>query len=62
MDTRFQLAVGMNCCNMGMRPIVEVMTVNFSLLAFDQIVNNAATCTCLAVKFMYRWSYALDAE
>jgi pyruvate dehydrogenase E1 component beta subunit len=26
-----------------MRPIVEVMTVNFSLLAFDQIVNNAAT-------------------
>ena len=27
----------------GMRPIVEVMTVNFSLLALDQIVNNAAT-------------------
>ncbi|HEU4986460.1 MAG TPA: alpha-ketoacid dehydrogenase subunit beta [Rhizobiaceae bacterium] len=27
----------------GMRPIVEVMTVNFSLLAIDQIVNNAAT-------------------
>jgi pyruvate dehydrogenase E1 component beta subunit len=27
----------------GMRPIVEVMTVNFSLLAMDQIVNNAAT-------------------
>jgi pyruvate dehydrogenase E1 component beta subunit len=26
----------------GMRPIVEVMTVNFSLLAADQIVNNAA--------------------
>jgi pyruvate dehydrogenase E1 component beta subunit len=26
----------------GMRPIVEVMTVNFSLLAFDQIVNHAA--------------------
>lgn len=26
----------------GMRPIVEVMTVNFSLLALDQIVNNAA--------------------
>jgi pyruvate dehydrogenase E1 component beta subunit len=26
-----------------MRPIVEVMTVNFSLLALDQIVNNAAT-------------------
>jgi pyruvate/2-oxoglutarate/acetoin dehydrogenase E1 component len=27
----------------GMHPIVEVMTVNFSLLALDQIVNNAAT-------------------
>ena len=27
----------------GLRPIVEVMTVNFSLLALDQIVNGAAT-------------------
>lgn len=27
----------------GMKPIVEIMTVNFSLLALDQIVNNAAT-------------------
>jgi pyruvate dehydrogenase E1 component beta subunit len=27
----------------GTRPIVEVMTVNFSLLALDQIMNNAAT-------------------
>jgi pyruvate dehydrogenase E1 component beta subunit len=27
----------------GMRPIVEIMTVNFSLLALDQVVNNAAT-------------------
>src|SRR3970040_950688 len=27
----------------GLRPIVEIMTVNFSLLAMDQIVNNAAT-------------------
>ncbi|NIA68542.1 pyruvate dehydrogenase (acetyl-transferring) E1 component subunit alpha [Pelagibius litoralis] len=27
----------------GMRPIVEVMTVNFSLLALDQILNSAAT-------------------
>ncbi|NOT28963.1 MAG: alpha-ketoacid dehydrogenase subunit beta [Planctomycetes bacterium] len=26
----------------GMRPIVEIMTVNFSLLALDQIVNTAA--------------------
>jgi pyruvate/2-oxoglutarate/acetoin dehydrogenase E1 component len=27
----------------GMRPIVEIMTVNFSLLAIDQILNTAAT-------------------
>lgn len=27
----------------GMRPIVEIMTVNFSLLALDQILNGAAT-------------------
>ena len=27
----------------GMRPIVEIMTVNFSLLAMDQIINNAST-------------------
>lgn len=26
----------------GMKPIVEIMTVNFSLLAFDQIINTAA--------------------
>jgi pyruvate/2-oxoglutarate/acetoin dehydrogenase E1 component len=27
----------------GMRPIIEVMTCNFSLLSLDQIMNNAAT-------------------
>jgi pyruvate dehydrogenase E1 component subunit beta len=27
----------------GMHPIVEIMTINFSLLALDQIINNAAT-------------------
>ena len=27
----------------GMRPIIEVMTVNFSMLAMDQILNTAAT-------------------
>jgi pyruvate dehydrogenase E1 component beta subunit len=27
----------------GVRPIVEIMTVNFSMLAMDQILNNAAT-------------------
>ncbi len=27
----------------GLRPIVEIMTINFSMLAMDQILNNAAT-------------------
>ena len=34
---------GIGAAIAGMRPIVEVMTVNFSLLALDQILNTAAT-------------------
>jgi pyruvate/2-oxoglutarate/acetoin dehydrogenase E1 component len=34
---------GIGAAMAGMRPIVEVMTVNFSLLALDQIMNTAAT-------------------
>jgi len=34
---------GIGAALAGMRPIVELMTVNFSLLALDQILNNAAT-------------------
>lgn len=37
------VGVGIGASLGGMRPIVEVMTVNFSLLAMDQIVNGAAT-------------------
>jgi pyruvate dehydrogenase E1 component beta subunit len=37
------VGAGIGAAVAGMRPIVEVMTVNFSLLALDQIVNNAAT-------------------
>jgi pyruvate dehydrogenase E1 component beta subunit len=36
------VGAGIGAAMAGMRPIVEVMTVNFSLLALDQIVNNAA--------------------
>lgn len=36
------VGAGIGAALAGMRPIVEVMTVNFSLLALDQIVNNAA--------------------
>ena len=34
---------GIGAAMAGMRPIVEVMTCNFSLLSLDQIMNNAAT-------------------
>jgi 2-oxoisovalerate dehydrogenase E1 component len=34
---------GIGAAAAGMRPIVELMTVNFSLLALDQILNTAAT-------------------
>ena len=34
---------GIGAAMAGMRPIVELMTVNFSLLALDQIMNTAAT-------------------
>ena len=37
------VGAGIGAALAGMRPIVEVMTVNFSLLALDQILNNAAT-------------------
>ncbi|MEZ4522280.1 MAG: alpha-ketoacid dehydrogenase subunit beta [Thermomicrobiales bacterium] len=37
------VGAGIGAAMRGMRPIVEIMTVNFSLLALDQIVNNAAT-------------------
>jgi pyruvate dehydrogenase E1 component beta subunit len=37
------VGAGIGAAMNGMRPIVEVMTVNFSLLALDQILNNAAT-------------------
>jgi pyruvate/2-oxoglutarate/acetoin dehydrogenase E1 component len=37
------VGAGIGSAIAGARPIVEVMTVNFSLLALDQIVNNAAT-------------------
>jgi pyruvate/2-oxoglutarate/acetoin dehydrogenase E1 component len=34
---------GVGACLNGMRPIVEIMTVNFSLLALDQVLNTAAS-------------------
>lgn len=37
------VGAGIGAAIAGMRPIVEVMTVNFSLLALDQIMNNAAS-------------------
>jgi pyruvate dehydrogenase E1 component beta subunit len=39
------VGAGIGAAMGGMRPIVEVMTVNFCLLALDQIIDNAATIT-----------------
>jgi pyruvate dehydrogenase E1 component beta subunit len=41
MESTF-VGAGIGAAVGGMRPIVEVMTINFSLLALDQIVNTAA--------------------
>lgn len=36
------VGVGVGAAMLGLRPVVELMTINFSLLAIDQIVNHAA--------------------
>src|SRR6202162_2838262 len=36
------VGVGVGAAMTGMRPVVELMTINFALLALDQIVNHAA--------------------
>jgi len=42
------VGTGVGAAMAGLRPIVELMTVNFSLLAFDQIINHAA-----AIPYMF---------
>jgi pyruvate dehydrogenase E1 component beta subunit len=42
------VGVGVGAAMTGLRPIVEIMTVNFALLAMDQIVNHAA-----AIPYMF---------
>ena len=42
------VGTGVGAAMAGLRPVVELMTVNFSLLAFDQIVNHAA-----AIPYMF---------
>ena len=42
------VGVGVGAAMTGLRPIVEIMTINFSLLALDQIVNHAA-----AIPYMF---------
>lgn len=36
------VGVGVGAAMVGLRPVIELMTINFSLLAIDQIVNHAA--------------------
>ena len=42
------VGMGVGAAMAGLRPVVELMTVNFSLLAIDQIVNHAA-----AIHYMF---------
>jgi pyruvate dehydrogenase E1 component beta subunit len=42
------VGTGVGAAMAGLRPIVEIMTVNFSLLAMDQLVNHAA-----AIPYMF---------
>jgi pyruvate dehydrogenase E1 component beta subunit len=42
------VGMGVGSAMAGLRPVVELMTVNFSLLAFDQIINHAA-----AIPYMF---------
>jgi pyruvate dehydrogenase E1 component beta subunit len=46
MESTF-LGAGIGAALNGMRPIVEIMTINFSMLAMDQVLNNAS-----ALRFM----------
>ena len=41
--SHMRLGMGVGAAMTGLRPVVELMTINFSLLALDQIVNHAAT-------------------
>src|ERR671938_1689928 len=42
------VGIGVGAAMAGLRPVVEIMTINFSLLAMDQIVNHAA-----AIHYMF---------
>jgi pyruvate dehydrogenase E1 component beta subunit len=42
------VGMGVGAAMTGLRPIVELMTVNFALLAFDQMINHAA-----AIPYMF---------
>src|ERR687886_2407961 len=42
------VGMGVGAAMAGLRPVVELMTINFSLLAFDQIINHAA-----AIPYMF---------
>src|ERR687896_1064589 len=42
------VGTGVGSAMIGLRPVVEIMTINFSLLAMDQIVNHAA-----AIRYMF---------
>ncbi len=42
------LGLGVGAAMMGLRPVIEMMFWSFAYVAFDQIINNAATCRYMA--------------
>src|SRR3982750_4443598 len=37
------VGMGVGSAMAGLRPVIEIMTINFSLLAMDQVINSAAS-------------------
>lgn len=65
------IGAGIGAAMVGLRPVVEIMTINFILIAFDQIINNAAkinymfggqTCVPLVIRTPQGAGHQLGAQ
>ena len=55
--------LGVGAALVGMRPVVEIMTINFMLLALDSIINGATKIPlCRVASSKCRWSCVFPAE
>ncbi|MDQ3700644.1 MAG: alpha-ketoacid dehydrogenase subunit beta [Chloroflexota bacterium] len=41
------IGVGIGAATLGLRPVIEIMTINFILVAMDQVINHAAKIRCM---------------